>query len=303
MTSLDDLNARFAVGGVAFDSGFGGLPRATVRTAACEADVYLHGAHVTHFQPTGHKPVLFLSGHSAFTPERPIRGGVPVIFPWFGPLQGQPDAPMHGLVRAMEWEVEDVRRHVDSVTLRFRLAPETPPHGESSAWPGRCALRYEVTAGISLRLSLHVENRDEKPLRFEEALHTYFAVGDARQIDIEGLQNARFLDKTDNFAEKTQLERELRLTGETDRVYQGSDAKCIIHDEVNARRIVVAKENSRATVVWNPWIAKAAALPDFGDDEWINMVCVETCNVLEDAVEIWHGESHEMAADIAVENV
>ena len=300
MASLDDLNARFAVDGVAFEAGFGGLPRAVIRTAACEADVYLHGAHVTHFQPAGHKPVLFLSGHSAFVPERPIRGGVPIIFPWFGPLQGAPDAPLHGVVRAMEWEVEDVRRHVDSVTISFRLAPETLPH---DAWPGRCALRYEVTAGVSLRLSLRVENQGEAPLRFEEALHTYFAVGDARQIDIEGLQNARFLDKTDNFAEKTQLERELRLSGETDRVYQGTDATCVIHDEANARRIVVAKENSRATVVWNPWSHKAAALPDFGDAEWLNMVCVETCNVLDSAVELWHGEAHEMAADIAVENV
>jgi D-hexose-6-phosphate mutarotase len=30
----------------------------------------------------------------------------------------------------------------------------------------------------------------------------------------------------------------------------------------------VAKSGSASTVVWNPWQAKAAAMADFGDDEY-----------------------------------
>jgi glucose-6-phosphate 1-epimerase len=37
-------------------------------------------------------------------------------------------------------------------------------------------------------------------------------------------------------------------------------------------------------------------MPDFGDDEWTGMVCVETANVLDDAVSLAPGESHTMTA-------
>ncbi len=300
MASLDDLQARFsAVHGVTFEAGFGGLPRVTIRTAACEADIYLHGAHITHFQPAGHHPVLFLSAKSEFDATKPIRGGVPVIFPWFGPNAADSQSPMHGLARLRQWEVENVRSDGENVTLILRLSPENAPSG----WPEGCSLGYEITLGSSLRLSLRVENAGDQTLRFEEALHTYFAVGDARQIEIEGLRDTIFVDKTDNFAEKTQLERLLRLSAETDRVYRETEATCIIHDEANARRIIVAKQNSNSTVVWNPWIAKAAALPDFGDGEWPFMVCVETCNVGDGAVELAPGAAHEMTAEISVEKV
>jgi len=60
----------------------------------------------------------------------------------------------------------------------------------------------------------------------------------------------------------------------------------------------VEKTGSNATVVWNPWIAKAKAMPDFGDDEWPSMLCIETCNVRENAVTIAPGQSHTMGAII-----
>lgn len=300
MASLDDLQASYsAVNGVRIESGLGGLTRVTVRTPACEADVYLHGAHVTHFQPAGHHPVLFLSANSEFIAAKPIRGGVPVIFPWFGPHSSDAHAPMHGLARLREWDVENVRSDGENVTLILRLASDGAPNG----WPELCSLRYEITMGSSLRLALRVENGAADTLLFEEALHTYFAVGDARQIEIEGLRDTIFLDKTDNFAQKTQLERQLRLEAETDRVYTETAATCIIHDEANARRIVVAKQNSNNTVVWNPWIAKAAAMTDFGDNEWPSMVCVETCNVGAGAVQLAPGAAHEMTAHISIETV
>ena len=68
-------------------------------------------------------------------------------------------------------------------------------------------------------------------------------------------------------------------TGETDRIYLATTATCTIDDPGMKRKIVVAKTGSNTTVVWNPWVDKAKAMPDFGDDEWPSMVCVETCNV------------------------
>src|SRR5206468_2712115 len=89
MNDLDQLNNRFSVPGVVkIESGAGGLPRVAVTSPLADAHVYLHGAHVTHFAARGQKPLLFLSAESHFAPDKPIRGGVPICFPWFGPKAG-----------------------------------------------------------------------------------------------------------------------------------------------------------------------------------------------------------------------
>jgi glucose-6-phosphate 1-epimerase len=90
----------------------------------------------------------------------------------------------------------------------------------------------------------------------------------------------------------------VRFTAETDRVYPGTAATTTIAD--GTRGITVAKSGSESTVVWNPWIAKAAAMADFGSQEWTGMVCVETCNVGADAVTLAPGASHTMTATITV---
>lgn len=69
-----------------------------------------------------------------------------------------------------------------------------------------------------------------------------------------------------------------------------------MHDLAAGRSVVIAKRGSDATVVWNPWIDKAAAMADFGDDEWTGMVCVEVCNVRDTAVSLAPGASHTMTA-------
>jgi len=120
---IEELNSRFAsVGGVQFAAGSGGFVHAVVSTPFADAHVYLHGAHVTHYQPIGGTPVLFTSPHSQFAPGKAIRGGVPVIFPWFGPRGGHPAAPEHGFARVAEWSVESVERAIDgAVILVLRL--------------------------------------------------------------------------------------------------------------------------------------------------------------------------------------
>ncbi|HLY73680.1 MAG TPA: D-hexose-6-phosphate mutarotase, partial [Planctomycetota bacterium] len=95
--SIGDLQRRFGVPGVVrIDEGRGALPRVAVTSDLASAEIYFHGAHLTSFQPRGAKPVLFMSAESHFDAAKPIRGGVPVIFPWFGPRAGSPESPAHG---------------------------------------------------------------------------------------------------------------------------------------------------------------------------------------------------------------
>jgi glucose-6-phosphate 1-epimerase len=135
---------------------------------------------------------------------------------------------------------------------------------------------------------------------FEEALHTYFSVEDVRDIDIRGLEGTDYLDKVDGMVKKTQGAAPIRFNGETDRIYLNTQATCTIHDPGRQRRILVRKSGSDSTVVWNPWVEKAGAMTDFGDLEWPEMVCVETCNVNAHAVTLAAGTSHVMRATIEV---
>jgi len=99
--------------------GGGDLPKISVKTAWSTAEIYLHGAQVTGFQKNGEPPLLFMSRQSQFAVGKAIRGGVPIVFPWFGAREGFPD---HGLARVTEWEWEGSSAAPDgSVTLRFRL--------------------------------------------------------------------------------------------------------------------------------------------------------------------------------------
>lgn len=296
-TALQTLQDRFAIpGAVRFEVGPKGLTRVVVDAPQAEAQVYLHGGHVTHYQPHGERPVLFMSQRSRFAPGTPIRGGVPIVFPWFGPKAGEPSAPMHGFARIAVWGVESATQAADgSVTLvlGFEAGDATHP-----SWPHAYSLRYRVVIGETLDLALEVHNRSDAAITFEEALHTYLAVGDVRQISVAGLASSRYIDKTDSLKRKAQESELIRITDETDRVYLGTKATCVVDDPVAGRRLVVDKSGSDATVVWNPWMAKAKAMPDFGDDEWPGMLCIESGNVADHAVTLAPGQRQEMQVSI-----
>ena len=121
-------------------------------------------------------------------------------------------------------------------------------------------------------------------------------------MTISGLERTPYLDKAGGLTQRTQDDMPIRFSGETDRVYLETMATCSIDDPGLQRRIVVSKDNSRSTVVWNPWIAKARAMQDFGDEEWRGMVCVETANVGVAAVPLAPGERHRMTVSLAVEH-
>jgi glucose-6-phosphate 1-epimerase len=300
MLTIDQLNSHFSLPGVArFDAGKRDMPRLVVTTPAAEAHIYLHGAHVTHFQPRGGKPVLFLSSQSHFDAGKPIRGGVPVIFPWFGPRDANDKtSPMHGFVRLQQWKVESVEPSDNDgvkAVFAFDSTPET-----RQIWDHAFALRFTAIVTRELTMQLEVINRSDQPFTFTEALHTYFAVGDVRNISLDGLGNAEYLDKNQNHKRVRQEETGeggLKLVAPTDRVYQDTTATVTIDDKANARRITVAKENSRSTVVWNPW--EGSTMPDLDPAEWTRFLCVETANVRDHAVTLPAGARHTMTARVS----
>ncbi|MFP4053312.1 MAG: D-hexose-6-phosphate mutarotase [Phycisphaerae bacterium] len=296
------LNATYQPLGVQFVEGAGGLTKLVSTTDASQLEMYLHGAHLTHFQAAG-RPILWMSERSWFEPGKPIRGGVPVCWPWFGPHPDNPDLPSHGFARLREWDVLGIENVPQQQT------PGEPPQrvielelrddGETRRfWPGEFALKLTVVQGASLEIRLETTNLGDQPFEITEALHSYFAVSNVGDIRIEGLEGTPYIDKVDGDARKQQGDEAVTFDGEVDRPYLGTVSACTLVDEGLRRKIVVSKEGSRSTVVWNPHVAKAARMEDYGDEEWPGMVCIETANVHDDAVTVEPGARHAMAARI-----
>jgi glucose-6-phosphate 1-epimerase len=273
-------------GRVAIVAGNGSLTKIVVTTKISTAEIYLHGAHVTHFQKNGEPPLIFVSRKSYFVSGKPIRGGVPVILPWFGNRDGEPS---HGFVRITEWQLVKTSAAPDgAVTLCFAL-PEIPGR---EAWKN---LRTEfiVTVSDKLMMELIAANEScDETLEIENCLHTYFHVGDIGAVSIDGLRGVHYLDNAagGNGELKTQNESPLRIAKETNRLYLDTTSAVEIRDENLGRAIRVEKSGSKSTVVWNPWTTQK--LPDdFDPAEHKHMVCVESGNVKQNKISLAPGKT------------
>jgi glucose-6-phosphate 1-epimerase len=321
MTQLDELNHKFAIPGIlAFAPANGGLLAAHVTSPAAEATVYLQGAHVTHWKPAGQAPAIFLSQRAEFAPGKPIRGGVPIVFPWFSERHDGKTGPQHGFARISDWDVAFAGMSGDDLHLAFTLAPNDLSR---SLGFDHVRLGYRVTVGRKLILEMGVQNDSGNggahgsgpaaatakadqanggaPLVFEQALHTYYEVADARQVSIDGLAGDTYIDKVDDMKRKVQPAGPLHFEGRTDRPYFNTAATCTLHDPAGHRRIVVAKSGSNSTVIWNPWQEFTANMADMQPDAWLHMTAIETANVGENAITLAPGATHTMRADISID--
>jgi glucose-6-phosphate 1-epimerase len=148
-------------------------------------------------------------------------------------------------------------------------------------------------------MELTVTNTGSTSFRFEEALHTYFRVGDVEYVEVRGLEGVSFLDNVDENRQKVQASG-LKLTGPTDNAYIDSRGAVTFSDAALRRTVRTEKENSSTTIVWNPWRQGAAKLADLGDEEWRQMICVEASNILGSAISLDPGEEHTMRAEIGL---
>lgn len=290
---------------ISFLPGKGNLPKVVINTPWSNAEIYLHGAQVTHFQKHGEAPLLFLSESSKFQNNTAIRGGIPICFPWFGAMtntKGEPvlqiparfanmvppgntAPPMHGFARLKAWQVKEILQHKNGeVTITLTL-------GNSFA-PAEFSVDYVVTVGKTFVAEFKVKNESTTTdFIFEECLHTYFTVGDIRQVSVHGLKGASYLDKTDNFTRKQEVLEKIVIDREVDRAYLGTTSTVEIHDANLKRKITVEKSNSKSTVVWNPWIERARQMADLGDEDYQKFVCVESGNVGENRITLAPGKN------------
>ena len=132
------------------------LPRLDVAGRHTSAQIYLHGAQLTAWQPVhARDPVLWMSAHSFFKPDKPIRGGVPICFPWFGPHREDKTVPAHGFGRLTPWTLCDARETPDgTVHLTLQLEDDNA----SPVWPHYFHADLRLSIGKTLTLALFVDN-------------------------------------------------------------------------------------------------------------------------------------------------
>ncbi|WP_236254441.1 D-hexose-6-phosphate mutarotase [Mucisphaera calidilacus] len=289
--SLSSVSDGFAVPGYSLIEGPGGLPVVSLVNDHGVASIALQGATVLSYRPSDEADVLYVSESAVFSDGQPIRGGVPICFPWFGSHGTDAGKPSHGTVRTRAWELVGVHEHNGALTVRLTTRE------------GVLAVAFEVTLGPRLGMSLEVEHtgRSGESEVFEAALHTYLSVGDVSGATVTGLEQTDYLDQLEGRRRLTQGDDPIVFEGEVDRIYLNTSATCVLHDPVFERSVAVDKDGSRSTVVWNPWIEKARRLADLPDDAWQRFVCIETGNIADNAVTLRAGERHRMAAALSVQ--
>jgi glucose-6-phosphate 1-epimerase len=293
----ETLNGRFAhVPGLAFKEGPGGLTVAEITNPHAHARIALQGGHVLAFQPVGQKPILWVSRHSQYAAGTPIRGGIPVCWPWFGQHPVDAQKPPHGFARISPWTVLDAVAE-DTTRLWLGLSAN---EATRSLWPHDFQVELTVTIGRQLEVELTIRNPGPSAFTCTSALHSYFAISDVAKSSVNGLDGCVYLDKVAGYERREQT-GPIAFTGETDRIYLDTTTDCVIEDAGWERAVRVAKRGSRSTVVWNPWADRARQLADFGDEEYREMLCVETANAADDAITVAPLGTHRLAAIVSVE--
>lgn len=242
-----------------------------------------HGATVISWTTASGAENLFLSSAAALDGSKPVRGGIPVVFPVFGPPPADHATsalPQHGFARTSRWEyLGSSASESSGIKLDFGLDASTLPAAARAQWPHAFGLQYSVTLtpGAQLRTMLTVRNTGSAPWECQMLLHTYFRVPAIAQTRVAGLLGAAYVDKVLGATRHDETHAALPITGEVDRVYAGlaQDTTSIV-DADGKTLFDVQRDNLRDTVVWNPWIEKAKAMGDFKpDDGYKNMLCVE----------------------------
>lgn len=250
----------------------------------CEAKVSLFGGQTLSYQPVGHKDALWLSKQASFAEGKAIRGGVPICWPWFGPIDEQPFSQnkvavninkvkpqKHGFARQLLWRVASINADALGITLVLTLSGE----GEHQVWPNAFNLTQTLFFGENFKQSLSMTNLSQQDTQYSAGLHNYFAVSNPANVSIDTLTGVNYLDELTSH--KGIQEQSVSCVGEIDRKYESSETM-IIDDQKWQRKITVVSDNCQAWVLWNPGTELASNMSDIhagGEHEY---VCLEPAN-------------------------
>ena len=270
-----------------------GQPLLSIDNGYAKAEISLFGAHVLRYQRHGEPASLWLSDKAVLDGSKPIRGGIPLCWPWFGPAPARVGSgkPAHGFARTSLWTLDGVSDHEEGTLVHLSL---TDSDASRALWPHPFELDLDVLVGKELSLVLTTRNTGQEPLVYSGALHTYLQISAPEAVSVTGLGEP-YLDKVVG-GQHAQQQGSLTLSGALDRIYLDAETTVVVQDRDH--RIGVTSGNHDSVVVWTPWLEGATAMADMSDDGYRTMLCVETAITDEAGVTVAAGEEHSLSTVI-----
>ncbi|MCK7636486.1 D-hexose-6-phosphate mutarotase [Corynebacterium pygosceleis] len=211
------------------------------------------GAHLVSAGTPGGE-LLFVSSVTGCGAGTPIRGGVPLIAPWFGTLLGE--EPAHGFARRVDWECRVTGTGLAAVLDRDDW------HLTFSADP--------TPNGIFVELSARNDAPGTRPVQL--AFHPYFGVGDIDDCTVTGLDGEAVLDRVTGADGR--VGGAITFNGLVDRIITAPAGRTATLTD-GTRTVDVTGRGTDSVIVWNPGAENAAGMRDLGEGEWRRFVCVE----------------------------
>jgi glucose-6-phosphate 1-epimerase len=250
-----------------------------------KAQISLFGGHILSFKPSSdNRERLWLSDNVILDSVKPLRGGVPVCWPWFSDSHNQPDKdlPSHGGVRNQQWDLLDTEDSEQGT--RLVLSPKT---FNGPGFKGEALLKLVVFVGQKMSIELITENIGKDSFSYTCALHTYFAVDAISSTKLLGLSGL-YKDKTRDW-QSFETPEKYMFNEETDRVHLSTPESLSIKLNENITTEVLSYGHD-SVVVWNPWKENAEKMKDMTDDGYKSMLCVETS--VTQGQQVLPGEQH-----------
>lgn len=256
------------------------LPCYLLSFGEATAVVSRYGGQVLSYQPKPGQELLWVSPLAVWQQQQPIRGGIPVCWPWFGAadqaLNPQQQAlPNHGLVRNRLWQLQ--QRHSDesscSLTLGITVTDfPTLPQRELTAVAPDLALQLTLCLTAE-SLSIHLNC--PQPVLQQAALHSYFRVNDLASTKVTGI-GAEYDDKVRQNQRATAADS-LAFNQEIDRIYRQPAAQLSVTS--GSQQLAIYQQGFDSTIVWNPGAERCRAIADLADNSYQQFVCVETARL------------------------
>ncbi len=230
------------------------------------------GAIVTRFR-VGDRDVLYLDEATLRDPQKNVRGGVPILFPSPGKLEGDHferggksgSMKQHGFARNLPWAVGGTREEgAAAATLTLASNEQTRA---AYPWDFSASIDFSLR-GRCLRLAARVQNEGDSAMPFGFGIHPYFAVHDKAAARIATRATRAF----DNVAKKvvpfggfdlTLPEVDMHLLdhgGSSSELTWGDGARLALRASHDLTRWVVWTLAGRDFVCLEPWTCPGNAL-------------------------------------------
>lgn len=293
---VSQLSSQFAAKGVRFFKQ-DQLAMIEVENDYARAIITTHGASVLSYTPKGSKDLLWVSPAAVYSGHKPVRGGIPICWPWFGEAK-QAGLPAHGFVRNQVWQLDSIT-NIESGATEVILSCE-PTEASLAIWPHQFHLELRVQIGKKLVVSLTTVNKNDYDIEITEALHTYFNIAEAAGLLISGVQSSVEYDTLQRPISAVNRSQPITLAPPMDSVFTNQLNELTIHDAQNGRNILIEKQQASSTVVWNPGPEVIKGFADLPEQSWTRFVCVEAGNVFENAITISAGQQHHMSMALSL---